>query len=100
MRYTMSMSIESYNETTMTSRTTVFTLRAVGPYALGTIMDKQQLESMRYTLSVLFFDLSRQSMDVDDAGDGIRSDELWQRMCEVLDELRRVDAVIQGQANR
>lgn len=63
-------------------------------------MEKQQLEALRYTLSVLVSDLARQSMDADDAGDRIRADELWQCMREVREELRRVDAVIERQAQR
>lgn len=57
-------------------------------------MEKQQLESLRYTLSVLVSDLARQSMDADDAGDRTRSEELWQRMREARDELRRIDAML------
>lgn len=63
-------------------------------------MEKQQLEARRYALSVLVSDLARQSMDADDAGDRIRADELWQRMREVREELRRVDAVIERGAKR
>lgn len=84
----------------MTASATFFTLRAEGPYARDAIMQKHQLEAMRYTLSVLVSDLARQSMDADDAGDRIRADELWKRMREVREELRRVDAVIERQAQR
>lgn len=65
-----------------------------------TITDRQQLEALRHTLSVRVSDLARQSMDADDAGDRIRADELWQRMRDVREELRRVDAVIDRQAQR
>lgn len=65
-----------------------------------TIMDRQQLEALRHKLSVLVSDLSRQSMDADDAGDRVRADELWERMREAREELRRVDAVIDRQVKR
>lgn len=60
-----------------------------------TIMDRQQLEALRHTLSLRVSDLARQSIDADDAGDRVRADELWKRMREVREELRRVDAVIE-----
>lgn len=63
-------------------------------------MEKQQLEALRYSLSVLVSDLVRQSMDADEAGERARSDELWQRMRDAREELRRVDAVIEWQVKR
>lgn len=57
-------------------------------------MEKQKLEALRYSLSVLVSDLARRSMDADDAGDRTRADELWHRMREVREELRRVDAML------
>lgn len=63
-------------------------------------MEKQQLEALRYSLSVLVSDLVRQSMDADEAGDVALSVELWQRMRDAREELRRVDAVIEWQAKR
>lgn len=63
-------------------------------------MEKQQLEALRYSLSVLVSDLARQSMDADEAGDSARADELWERMRTAREELRRVDAVIERRAMR
>lgn len=63
--------------------------------ARGTMMDRQQLELRRHMLSLRVSDLARQSMDADDAGDRVRADDLWTRMREVREELRRVDAVIE-----
>ena len=56
-------------------------------------MERQKLETLRHTLSMRVSDLARQSMDADDAGDRVRADELWKRMREVREELRRVDAM-------